>query len=259
MAKRDLTTFYLDSIDLPVFLGPHEFYVSEAIRRLIEQFNDIDCEAQAVEDKYLELFSQSFDPEHDNEGAVYDRAFHEGIAYQQALIEMKNTVILAMTASMFHKFDKTLREKTIKEFRHWQDGEVIEPMIWNLKFHQLIELLEWVSININGTNFSQKINACRLVVNVYKHGNGDAHKELLSKYPEYYYSRSHAKSDFAPRHDDLVVSQEQFIEFAGAITTFWKNIPQYCFYSQLGTKPAWFDSEYKQVKKKIAKQKSGNH
>jgi len=46
MTQRDLTTFYFATIDLPIILEPHEFYVSEARRRLLAQFGDIGRVAQ---------------------------------------------------------------------------------------------------------------------------------------------------------------------------------------------------------------------
>lgn len=254
MSKRNFTTFYLATIDLPILLEPHKFYVSEARRRLLAQFSDIDREAQEAEALYLERFGKNFDPDRDDPADVYEYAHQEGVSHWLALKEMHNTVNLALTAGMFHQFDKALREKTISEFSHWLDGEKISLLIWDVGFPRLIELLEWVGIEITGKDFFNKIDACRLVVNVYKHGDGDAHRDLSSKFPEYY---SHGNSKDLPwfrfDHEDLMVSEAQFIEFSDAIIAFWKNIPQYCFESQLGEVPNWLESEFKKYEKRLVK------
>lgn len=259
MTQRDFTTFYLATMDLPIILEPHEFYVSEARRRLLAQFGDIDREAKEAGEQHLESSKQYFNPDRDDPADAYERAYHEGIARWLALNEMHNTVTLALTAGMFHQFDKALREKSVREFSHWLDREIVSPLIWDLGFPRLIELLEWVGIKIGQNAFTNKINACRLVVNVYKHGDGDAHRELSSKHPEYY-PNGHLKdlAIFRSRHEDLKVSEAQFVEFADAITAFWKSIPQYCHHSQLGDDPKWLEAEYRKYEKRLTKAKSGN-
>lgn len=259
MTQRDVTTFYLAPIDLPIILEPHEFYVSEARRRLLAQFSDIDREAQEAEEQYLERTGQYFDPDRDDPADACERAYHEGVSHWLALHEMHNTVTLALTAGMFHQFDKALREKTVREFSHWLDGQIISPLIWDLGFPRLIEMLEWVGIKVGENLFTKKINACRLVVNVYKHGDGDAHRELSSKHPEYYpRGKLQDLSAFRARHEDLKVSEAQFVEFAEAITAFWISIPQYCNHSKLGDDPKWLEAEYKKYKKRHTKAKSDN-
>ena len=259
MTQGDFTTFYLATIDLPIILEPHELYVSEARGRLLAQFYDIDREAQKAEEEHLEKSAQYFDPDRDDPADAYERAHHEGVSHWLALNEMHNTVTLALTAGMFHQFDKALREKAVREFSHWLDRQIISPLIWGLGFPRLIELIEWVGIKIGGKSFYNRINACRLVVNVYKHGDGDAHRELSSKYPEYYpHGNLHGLTIFGSGHEDLKVSESQFVEFADAITAFWKSIPQYCHHSQLGDDPTWLEAEYRKYEKRLTKDISGN-
>ncbi|WP_368525458.1 hypothetical protein [Enterobacter asburiae] len=240
--SNDFTTFYLAPIDLPIILEPHEFYVSEAKRRLLTQFNDIDREAQEVEERALEVFGHNFDPDRDDPADAYEWAYQKNVSHWLALYEMHNTVTLALAAGMYHQFDKTLREKMIREFSHWNDREFINQVIWNTSFPRLMELLEWVGIEISDKDFMNKINACRLVVNVYKHGDGDGHRELSTNYPEYYPRGSLMNSFAFPfQYDELKLNEVQFDEFSEAIRNFWKNIPEYCRYSQLRVKPSWFN------------------
>lgn len=256
MTAHDFTTFYFAKMDLPAILEAHRFYVSEATKRLLAQFSDIEREreAQDAEAQYLERSERNFDPDRDDPGTVYEDAYHEGVGRWIALTEMQNTVTLALTAGMYHQFDKALRDKAVMEFSHWNDRKIISSMIWNLDFPRLIQLLEWVGMEISGKVFFCKLDVCRLVVNVYKHGDGVAHRELSSMFPEYYhFFKAEDLPWFAPRHEYLTVTEAQFIEFADAITAFWINIPERSLSSQLREVPKWLESEIKNQEKRLAK------
>ena len=123
--------FNFDKFDLRALLGPHEFYVLQAKQRLLSQFNDISREADEVEKQHYEKLGQFFDPDRDDPADSYEAAYQEGISHFIALDEMRNTVTLAMTASVFHQFDKALREKMAREFSHWQPAAV-DQLIWSV-------------------------------------------------------------------------------------------------------------------------------
>ncbi|WP_052250652.1 hypothetical protein [Pantoea sp. MBLJ3] len=257
--QKDTTTFYFDKLDFDVVIEPHKFYVKQANERLLSQFNDIDKEAEFVEKQRLEYLGKHFNPDWDDEGDAYEDAYQEGVSHYLAVHEMYNTVTLALTAGMFHQFDKQLREKTIRELSSWNANRDIEGMVWNLGFPSLIRLLDWVGLELKNKAFTDMIDTCRLVVNVYKHGSGDAHNELVAKHPEYY---PHYMSDeykwFDSRYDQLKVSPEQFNEFAEAISEFWSTLPAPCYYSQLQGKNdllteymrSWDNTVQRRAKKK---------
>ncbi|CAE6754657.1 hypothetical protein [Paraburkholderia haematera] len=257
MTARNFTTFYLAKVDLPVVLEPHKFYVSEARKRLLAQFSDIEREAQEAEAEHLETSGRNFDPDRDDPADAYEDAYQKGVSRWMALTEMQNTITLALTAGMFHQFDKALRDKAVREFSHWLDREKIGPIIWDLGFPRLMELLEWLGMEIVEKDFFRKLDACRQVVNVYKHGDGNAHRDLSSKFPEYY---GRFKEEdlpwFRARHEDLTVSEAQFVEFSDAITAFWLNIPEYSFWSQSREAPTWLGLEIKKQEKRLDKMNS---
>lgn len=125
-------------------------------------------------------------------------------------------------------------------------------MIWNLTFHQLIDLLEWIGLTINGTEYGERIKACNLVVNVYKHGDGPAHQTLSVDHPEYYPNPTDVRgTQIVPNHDDLHVSEDQFVDFANAITAFWNAVPENCYYSDLREEPKWLDRVVTRFEKSI--------
>lgn len=187
---------------------------------------------------------------HDDPFAAYDDAHDAGINYLWSLSEMQNTVLLALTAGMYHQFDKKLREHTIRELSNWCKREIITLMVWDLSFHRLCELLEWIGLKISGTKYGESIKACNLVVNVYKHGDGDAHRKLSCNHPEYYpYATGFRRGKSEPKHDDLHVSEEQFVSFSDSITSFWKAVPEECYYLDLKEPPTWLDKVVGKVEK----------
>lgn len=238
-------TFWFDKFDSRAILEPHDFYVLQARQRLLSQFNDIAREADEAEQEHYQMSGQYFDPDRDDPADSADAAYHAGISHYLALHEMHNTITLALTAGMFHQFDKTLREKMVREFKHWQPA-AIEGLIWNVDFSRLIELLEWAGIQIKAKPFYGKLDACQLLVNVYKHGIGRSHKELVSKYPEYYPpSYSKLRGRISPRAEELRISEVQFVEIADAITAFWQSFPEVRSESDKGIQPQWFASMLK--------------
>lgn len=254
MPSDNFVTFWLAKMDLPYFLEPHEFYVSEARRRLLSQFEDLDKEAEKREEQFLESSAEHFNPDYDDPMAAYEQAYQEGVSYVWSLMEMQNTVLLAVTAGMYHQFDKRLREHTIKELSHWCERDIIPPMIWGFTFNQLMKFLEWIGLRVNGTEYGEKIKACNLVVNVYKHGDGESHQTLSLAHPEYYPHPTGLRGiQNVPNHDDLQITEEQFVEFADAITAFWKAVPEYCYSSDLTDEPEWLNPLVKRIKNKNEK------
>ena len=254
MPSDNFVTFWLARVDLPYFIDPHEFYVSEARRRLLSQFGDLDQEAEKREEQFLEASAEHFNPDYDDPMAAYEQAHEEGINYAWSLVEMKNTVLLAVTAGMYHQFDKKLRAHTIKELSHWCEKEIITPLIWDFKLNELIKFLEWIGLKITGTEYGEKIKTCHLVVNVYKHGDGNSHQSLSLANPEYYpHPTGFRGIQNVPNHDDLQITEEQFIEFADAITAFWKAVPEYCYSADLTDEPNWLNSLIVKIKKRNIK------
>ncbi|WP_182057845.1 hypothetical protein [Pantoea sp. ME81] len=256
MSNKDSSLFYFATIDRPYFLNKHNFYVSEARKRIYAQFSDSNLEAAAKqkEQEYHDEAGKRFNPDYDDEGTVYEDAYQEGVSLWLALSEMKNAISLGLTAGMFHQFDKELREKCILEFSHWLDHKTIKSMIWDIGFPRLIEMLEWIGMDITDKPYYKTIDACRQVVNVYKHGDGHAHRELSATHPEYYHDISTPGGyRFRLRHEQLEVSETQFMEFANAITAFWNDIPVHCMRSAIRNEPEWINSEYLRHEKKASK------
>lgn len=101
---------------------------------------------------------------------------------------MKATVALSLTTGMYHQSDKALRDLLIREAGGWQwlDITAMSNLIWSPGLPRFMDLTEWLGIEVRNTPRLPLISVCHQVVNVYKHGDGDAHQKLVSARPEYY-------------------------------------------------------------------------
>src|SRR3546814_9083133 len=68
-------------------IADHQFYVTEAKRRLLDQFTDesIKADSDRFEREWLANRSSFFDPDRDDEGAIYEQAWDESIAFYERL------------------------------------------------------------------------------------------------------------------------------------------------------------------------------
>jgi len=223
----------------------HQFYVEQAKKRLLSQFENMGPEADQASEDWLEECGQYFDPDRHDEGSFYEAANDVRIEYYGLLEEMRENTRLSVVAGMFHEWDKQLRGWLTRELTHWHRGDVANRRLWSAKFEEIVELLESLGWNVRNADYFSDLDACRLVVNVYKHGRGTSLDELKDRFPDYladpYADAGGAFSDVRYRdHTNLKVSNGQFQAFSEAILAFWRDVPESVFDSQVGEVPDWF-------------------
>ena len=223
----------------------HLFYVEQAHKRLLSQFDDIEAEADRAAEEWLERSSDQFDPDRQDPGEFYERANEVGIEFYGLLNDMRDQTRLSVVAGMSHEWDKQLRDWLVREIQHWHRGDNAASKVWSVDFGQIVELLECLGWQIRSTAYFSALDACRLVVNVYKHGEGRSLDELKQKYPEYLDPRFISSDDAFPGtkfgdYKHLKVSDDQFRGFADAIAAFWREVPENVFESKVIDVPDWF-------------------
>lgn len=226
-------------------IDSHLFYVEQARKRLLSQFNDIEREADRAAEEWLEQHSHRFDPDRHDPGAFCEAANDAGIEFYQLLSDMRDRTRLSVVAGIFHEWDKQLRDWLVREVRHWHRGDAVVSKIWTVDFGKIADLLECLGWNIRGEEYFNKLDACRLVVNVYKHGEGKSLDDLKQNYPEYLDDPSSAIGIEISGKDwlnytHLAVSEEQLQVFSDAIVSFWRDVPENIFASQVTSVPDWF-------------------
>ncbi len=223
----------------------HLFYVEQARKRLLSQFDDIEADANRVAEEWLEQSGQHFDPDRHDPGDFYEAANDVGIEFYGLLSDMREQTRLSVVAGMFHEWDKQLRDWLAGEIQHWHVGDNASSKVWSADFGQIADLLESFGWNVRSSDYFRTLDACRLVVNVYKHGEGKSLDELRNSFPEYlddpFIGSGGALSDTRYRdHTHLKVSDDQFQAFSDAILAFWRDVPENVVDSQVTDVPDWF-------------------
>jgi hypothetical protein len=224
----------------------HLFYVEQARKRLLSQFDDIEAEADRAAEEWLEQRSHHFDPDRHDPGDFYEAAYDAGIEFYGLLSDMREQTRLSVVAGMFHEWDKQLRMWLTREIQHWHHGENAISKVWSADFGRIADLLESLGWKVRSADYFRTLDACRLVVNVYKHGEGKSLADLKLNYPEYldnpFKRAGGAFSGTEYRdHTHLKVNDEQFQAFSDAIVAFWRDVPENVFASQTTDVPDWFE------------------
>lgn len=230
----------------------HQFYVNQAKLRLLSQFANMEEEADKYAEEWIDSNDRFFDPDTDDPAEIYEQANDESIDFYLNLKDLKDQTRFAITAGIYHKWDKQLREWIIHESRHSPLSIYMQENIWSIPLKGIIELFRGCGWDIRNEKFYKLIDACRLVVNVYKHGNGNSLDDLKKNYPEYIVNPLSDKfqTNFEYLdHSNLVLTDENFQEFSDAIHTFWCNVPKEILFSQITSMPKWLNDAIK--KKKI--------
>lgn len=254
------TLFHMWSRFREKLIAEHEFYMEQAQKRLLSQFENLEEEAHKYADEWLDRVSHHFDPDMHDPSGFYEQASEEGIEFYQMLSDMHNRTRLSVAAGMFHEWEKQLRSWIIKEINHWHRGDNLKKSLYKANILQLIELLEAFGCTLKSKNYFNSLDRCRLVVNVYKHGDGESLEDIKKLYPEFVGAVENDDASFTSYADysDLIIEDSHIAEFSSAITEFWKDVPEYIVNRDSGFDiPKWFKQSYEkdiesQNKEKVA-------
>lgn len=244
MSRQPL--LYMDGPFRQLVLTSHNFYVEQARKRLLSQFGDIEAEAHRASEEWLNQASHRFNANEHDPGDFYETSHQEGIAFYELLSEMARQTRLSVVAGMFHEWEKQLREWLVREIWHWHRGDNVKAKIWAVDFSEIAALLAGFGWDIRNADYFRTLDACRLVVNVYKHGDGKSLGDLRSRFPEYLPDPLDG-TGLPPtemeyrHHTNLSVGEEQIQAFADGIVAFWQAVPETIGGSQDINVPEWFE------------------
>ena len=224
----------------------HLFYVEQARNRVLSQFDDIEAEADKVAEDRLKQSEALFNPDYHDPEAFYDAATEAGYEFYDLISDMHDQTRLSVVAGMFHEWDKQLRDWLVREISHWCGGDHVRSKVWSVKFRHLVDFIEGLGWKIRTTDYFSQLDACRLVVNSYKHGYGDSLKELHDQFPEFIASPLKGSGGV---FEDLNWSDYQYIKvtdahlqsFSDAIVAFWRAVPERIYNSEGIDVPKWFE------------------
>lgn len=227
----------------------HSFYVEQARKRLLSQFEAIEADADRAAEEWLQQSGQYFDPDRHDPGDFYEAARDVGIEFYRLLSDLREQTRLSVVAGMFHEWEKQLRDWLVREIQRWHSGTNVSTRVWSANFDEIAELLESFGWRVRSRNYYRKLDACRLVVNVYKHGKGKSFVDLNHDFPEYLDDPLKAlggalsSTDYRD-HTNLKVSNDQLQAFSDAIVAFWRDVPENVTEMQFAEAPAWFEKAF---------------
>ncbi|MGB3805863.1 MAG: hypothetical protein WA936_01550 [Erythrobacter sp.] len=230
-------------------IANHEFYVAEAKRRLLDQFDEgtLKADADRHADEWLAARGQNFDPDRDDPADDYEQSYHEGIAFYQGLVGLRETTRLSIIAGMFHEWEKQVRDWLGKELGHHGYGKHAHAAVWSVKLDELFDLFEKCGWNVRALGFFEQLHRCQLATNVYKHGNGPSFEALKTKAPDLVGKDTDLPAFFvsALEYTALNVTNDDLSRFAEAITAFWRELPENIFFSQVADVPKWLERAFR--------------
>lgn len=237
-------------------INRHLFYVEQARKRLLSQFSDLESEEKAnkVIEDWIQANGHRFNPDFYDEGDLYE----EACDHYHALLELRDQTRLSIISGMYHEWEKQLHQWMVDQMRGWCPTDSLEKIVWKVNLSQLNELTDQLGWSICKKPYFPLLDACRLVVNVYKHGNGDSLQDLRKKHPEYLRNLISGSLpehflDFLD-HTQLKVSDEHLQHFSDAIVGFWKDIPKDIYDQENSEVPKWleviFNNDVKASKKR---------
>lgn len=226
-----------------------DFYVAQANKRLLNQFDNMSEEAEAHANDVYEAMGAFFDPDRHDPGDFAETANDHGIQFYGLLDDMRKQTIVSVAAGMYHQFEIKLRDFLVKEFQKSFRADKLRQKLWRQDISRIFDVVEGCGWKVRDQPFFPVIDACRLVVNVFKHGDGPSLDELKLKYPRYL--RSIYGEDEIEKiwryidYTHLTVELEDIGKFHAAFRDFWNSIPEYTNASQAVDVPEWFANALK--------------
>ena len=208
----------------------HEFYVTQIKQRVVAQFQDMEGDADRyAQSEYERLGSQPGWGDEDM-ASVAEDAHDNAVEYYRLLADLRQSVIIGALAGLYYQWEKQLRDFIQMELTHDTSHDIAAKIAWSRDIANVFSFLGKLGWDVQSEPFFPLIDACRLVVNVYKHGQGSSLAELKSKYPEYIPDplACLGASNLATHvhHEWLSLTEEQFTHIADGLKTFWEKFPE---------------------------------
>lgn len=240
--KPRYALFYMPEFMRRSIINAHIFYIEQAKKLLLKQFDELDNpdKQRQVMDDWLCENQHRFHPDYHDASDFYEEAFEQ----LHALYELGSRIRLSVVAGMYHEWEKQLKKWLVNEIKRWHTGENVSQAIWKTNFDQIMAMLMQLGWDVKTEACYGKLNECRLVTNVYKHGDGWALDSLRGNYSEYFSASANRYSLSYVDSADLTVNNMQLDFFSNAIVSFWENIPE-SIYDDDGAKvPSWLKKAF---------------
>ena len=209
-------------------LQRHDFYFAQTKARVLANFADIESDA----DDFVRM-------EYDRLGATGSEEPNSEWANERSqefwalLNDLRKQIFLGALAGCFHQWEKDLRDFLERELLRDFEQEGVKGEVWSKNFADAYDVLKQYGWDCSAGKFFARLEAGRLIVNVYKHGKGVSLDKLAKHHPEYLPRPSDSalslRFNNAPDHKQVEVTEAQFDDIASAIRSFWEAFPERLF------------------------------
>ncbi|MDW3205558.1 MAG: hypothetical protein R8L07_08420 [Alphaproteobacteria bacterium] len=224
---------YLWSGERELLLARHDFYMEQTKARVLGNFNNMEEEANRFSEEVYERIGSMPSYGDGDMSVAAEAAFEHGADFYMMLSDLKTQTTLGALASLFHQWDKDFRDFMERQLAHSFDRAEVERNCWQPNIGKLFDVLEEWGWPLRQAPWFPLVSACRLIVNVHKHGKGRSLDELAQDYPQYFkgpFDNLGAGSWLkAPDHENLSVSEAEFDQIADALRQFWADFPERLF------------------------------
>ncbi|RDF52234.1 hypothetical protein DWA20_05005 [Acinetobacter baumannii] len=207
----------------------NDFYLEQCQLKLLNQFDNISQEADEYEEKWrIEKESHYFNKDPYDSSSLYYDSYDASIIFYQNLSDLQQNVRFSVIAGMYHRWEKQFRSFLHNQSRWWGCTHHVRNEIWTLPVNKLFMLFKTDEFDIEKQEFFKDFDACRVIVNVFKHGNGSSYRELCNKYPFYLKENYHGMENnplpYFIYEPTFNITDDDVVKFSKAISEFWRKL-----------------------------------
>ena len=213
-------------------LDMHDFFVKQVKARVLRNFDNIEEEALRLSVEVYNQAQAGYSEDGDMGAAADETAVNHGVKFYHLLTNLKIQTSLGALASLYHQWEKDFREFMASKLSlNNNDRAKKRKSVWDTDINDLFNDLVESGWSIRQAQWFPVLKACRVIVNVHKHGQGSALCDLARHYPQYLKFPNddipEVRSFFLPHagHGDLAITEKEFDEIAGALRQFWMDFP----------------------------------
>ena len=208
------------------------FFAQQVKSRVWDSFDDFDQQVQVHDEMYYRKFRSATGSEYFDEADIAEFAFDESIKFSELLYELRRDLTLASVAALYHQWEKDLKQFLSRELRYYAENS---DQVWKATPNDILGWLEKQGWSAQSYHWFPMLDACRLIVNVYKHGKGGSLDKLKNEHPQYL-NHSNQTEDGHSDHkeldvthldfEDIYLTVEHFDQFVEAVKQFWSTFPE---------------------------------
>lgn len=157
--------------------------------------------------------------------SLYDDTLEIDATPAHELTELANHLLLMALVGLFHQWERTIKRHFAEEFH--RNGFAPEWRTKTLRadFSLLKKWIEVLEFPRSQVQVLDELQSLLLIVNVAKHGDGDACSKLSKKHPDYFW-RAPDEPEREPQAERLRITPQLLDRYAAAIVAFWQHFPE---------------------------------